>query len=99
MVSLHSNKTSLKKLTLRAKGVSVSLQGRSAGAHLPVPPGLAPGSLGTGAGRAEGEALLGEPVTALVVPAVWVLPAPDRRAAHIWVALETIGTGALGLEM
>ena len=54
----------------RAKGVPVSLQGWTAGAHLPVPPGLAPCSLGAGAGGAEGEALLGEPVTALVVPAV-----------------------------
>ena len=88
LVSLHSNK----KLTLCAKGVSVSLQGRPAGAHLPVPPGLAPRPLGTGAGGAEGEALLGQPVAALVVPAVRVLPAADRCAANIWIALETIGT-------
>ena len=53
-----------------AKGISVSLQGRPAGANLPVSPSLTPGSLGTGAGRAEGEAILGEPVTALVVSAV-----------------------------
>ena len=89
----------VQKLTLRAKGVSVSLQGRPAGANLPVPPGLAPGSLGAGAGRAQGQALLGAPLAALVVPAVCVLPAPDRSAAHIRVALEAGGTGALGLEV
>ena len=72
-MSHHSNKTFanfVNNLTLCAKGVSVSLQGRPAGAHLPVPPGLAPRPLGTGAGGAEGEALLGQPVAALVVPAV-----------------------------
>ena len=95
LVSLHSNK----KLTLCAKGVSVSLQGRPAGANLPVPPGLAPGSLGAGAGRAQGQALLGAPLAALVVPAVCVIPAPDRSAAHIRVALQPGGTGALGLEV
>ena len=53
-----------------AKCISVSLQRWPAGANLPVSPCFTPGSLGTGAGRAEREAILGEPVTALVVPAV-----------------------------
>ena len=84
-------------LTLSAEGISVALQRCPAGANLPMISRLTPSAVRAWTGRAERKAILGQLVALLIVSAVGVLSATDRAAAEVGIALEAVGTRALGL--
>ena len=84
-------------LTLSAESITIALQRCPTGTNLPMISRLTPRTVRTWTRRAERKAILGQLVALLIVSAVSVLSATNWAATEVRIALEAIGTQALGL--